>query len=121
QIEVVTKGENVGCDFAEILSNQRQISQLGLQMNEQVRSRPGYPSTLLGRLLAERHLPGGAEAAKVIESNDIDQLERRLHPVHPPGVAGLSHRLPVVVRVPPELTGLGKVIGGNARNNLGPQ
>ena len=59
-------------------------------------------------------MPGGREATKVIQANQIHVSEQRPHAVDAPPVAGLTQRVPVVNRVAPELTVGAEVIGRNS-------
>ena len=50
----------------------------------------------------------------MVEADGVEHRQRTLEPLDPPGVAGCSHLIPVVQRVPPKLAGLGEIIGRNA-------
>ena len=66
-------------------------------------SRPFAPGATRRVLLVERELPELHEAAEVIDSQEVEQLELALEPFHPPGEAGARVLRPVEHRHAPTL------------------
>src|SRR5207253_8378568 len=62
-----------------------------------------HPIAAHGGRRVSRHLPGSLEATKMVDANEVDQLQKVAEPVDPPSVPIVSHRAPVVERVTPQL------------------
>ena len=79
-------------------------------------SRPGARRHVPARAVFRpgRHGPVRDEAAEVVDPRHVHELERALEALDPPAEAGRAHRLPVVDRIAPELSGGGEEVGRHA-------
>ena len=70
---------------------------------EEIGTGPGDPPALAGRRGAGRDVPGGREAAEVVEADQVHVGQQGAQAVDPPAVSRPAEGLPVVERVAPEL------------------
>jgi hypothetical protein len=84
---------------------------------EEVNARPRHPFALDGVLLAGRHFPVGGKAAKMVQPDDVNQVENGAQALQPPGVAILGMHLPAIEGVAPQLPGFRKIIRRNPRHH----
>ena len=101
----VAKFLNIRCDDAQVLSKYGQLPEVNFEGLEQFLTGNIDPPAVLGRLVAPRHLPSRGKAAEMVYSNYVDGTQCECDTGDPPMEIFLSHCIPVVDRVPPQLTG----------------
>src|SRR5215471_2963233 len=102
--ELLSNRFNFGCNHSEILSNNRQFAEHPLSCRKEGCSRTLDPSAVYRSGLTCRHLPVGFDPAKMVEADHIHYCQRLTDALDPPRKAIRGHPLPVVYRVPPQLT-----------------
>src|SRR5207248_6324625 len=75
------------------------------------------PLSVDRRAFAGRHLPGGLEAAEMIDANDVNLIEHVAEPSDPPRVVFTRHGPPVIEGIAPQLAGYAEVVGWHAGND----
>ena len=110
---------DVGRDDAQVLGDERQAAQLGAGRPEEILPGPGthWPSRAVG--CPGRDVPGGGEAAEVVEPDDVHLRQHGAQAGDPPAIARPAERLPVVERVAPELALGAEVVGRHAGDDRG--
>ncbi len=106
-------------DHAEILGNDRQVTEGFLHGLENGIARAGLPSTGSRGFGFGRHGPVGLEAAEVIDADHVGELRRGAQAFDPPAVVAACLRIPVIQRVAPELAVLREVVGRHAGHRVG--
>src|SRR5205823_5338075 len=96
--------------WAETIASRARDS-IAIRISVRLGSRPTHPAAALRRPVAPRHRPVGDEAAEVVQSRQVEELERPAEPVGPPAVPGRAMDGPVVEGIPPELTGRAECVG----------
>jgi hypothetical protein len=99
---------------AQVLGNDLHLRASGFDGVHKIDSGALHPNAVSRGFRIRVHAPVGGEAAKVVDSEAVEQGCRRTHATNPPGIAGLLHVVPVVDRVAPELTVLAEVVRRNA-------
>ena len=108
---------DVGRDQAEILGDDRLGPQRRGRGVEERAARAGHPAAMLGGGVGRRNLPGGREAAEVVDPEHVEQREGVPQPGDPPGVVLRRVHLPAVERIPPALPRLREVVGRHTRHD----
>ena len=92
-------------DDPEVLGDQRELPELCLDRSKQRGPRTAVPASLprIGRPC--RDCPVGDETTEVIDSRDVDELERPAEAFDPPAVTLTAVLAPVVDGLAPELPG----------------
>ncbi len=96
-------------DHAQVLGDDRQIAQAGLDGAEEIHPRRRHPTAISGCLGPAGHLPVGAETAEMIDAHDVHLAQHGADALQPPSVAGSLVHLPAVKRVTPQLAA-GRII-----------
>ena len=104
---------------AKILRNDIQLSQAPVHRLEQLHIRALAPMTLPCVLSAVGYTVIALEATEMVYPDRVVYLKSGAYPADPPAVLVLSHIVPAVQGVAPQLTGLGEIIRGHARDELG--
>ena len=104
QTELIAQPPDGGRDHPQILGDQWQLGPE--RAPERIKQRPPRtpppsPGGRSPRSGGDR--PVRDETAEVVDPREVEQLQRALHAVHPPAVAGALKRGPVIQRVAPEL------------------
>src|SRR5262249_16931201 len=103
EAELVAEPLDRGRDHAEVLGDEREITEFHTRGVERPAPGAAPPPSLLRRRRASADSPVGDEPAEVVKAAEIDELERTTETLRPPAVAGVAQRRPVVERVSPEL------------------
>ena len=106
-------------DDAEVFRHDGQVADRRAHGIKELLARPFHPTAVDSGLRLAVDLPECFEAAEMIDAHDVDKREELAEPRDPPGVALVLHRLPVVLRVAPELTRRAEVVGRYASDRLG--
>ena len=108
------------CDHPEVLGDQRQLmSQRTPRRVERRPPRPARPPPAERVTGAARHGPVRREAAEVVDTREVDEVERAPQAVRPPAVAASPERPPVVQRVAPQLALVRVGVGRGAGHRVG--
>ena len=86
EVQVLAELADVGRDDAQVLGDERQAAQRLAGGPEEVLAGPGDPLALAGRGGAGRDVPGGGEAAEVVEADEVHVVQQGAQPVDPPAV-----------------------------------
>src|SRR4051794_16109132 len=105
------------CDRAEVLRDQRHVAELVAYRVEQLAAGSAAPDALARRPVPGFDGPVGDEAAEVVDSRRVDELERAPKAFDPPAVAGGALDVPVVERVAPQLAARAPVVGRHPRDD----
>ena len=105
---------------AEVLGDERDVSERVLDRHEEHEARPVHPAPVARGGRARGHLPVRREAAEVVEAHDVREPEVQADPLDPPVVAFLGENVPPVEGMAPELPVRAEVVGRNARRRRGP-
>jgi hypothetical protein len=116
QPERIAKLFDIRRDHAEIFCPEWQITQFTFDSLKKIFSRHFNPTSILCRFFVRWHFPRCRKATKMVDPYNIDCSQSVFHTVDPPTKTILSHRIPIVDRVAPKLTGLRKIIRRNTRN-----
>src|SRR5439155_20405360 len=117
QTELVAEAFNWTRDHAQVLGDERQLAKRRGDRIEERPSGAAPPRAQTRGLVSLGHRPVGDEAAEVVDSHEIEELERPPQALDPPAVAGRPHCPPVVERGSPALASAAEVIGWNARDH----
>ncbi len=102
-------------DHAQVLGDDRHGSaERGVDGAEHLLARPRLPVALDRAGSVRRHLPGGVEAAEVVDPDQVDPLQQASETLDPPAEAVSGDHLPVVERIAPELAGGAEIVGRDA-------
>jgi len=65
-------------------------------------------------------MPGGREAAEMVQSHGIHMCQKRPQTIDAPAVTGVAHSVPVIDRIAPELPRGAEIIRRNTRDKTRP-
>ena len=104
-------------DHAEILGDERQRAvESGGDRVEHRPPRAADPAPVDGRLRTRSHRPVRDKSPEVIDPGDVEQLQGPPRPLDPPPIAASAQRRPVIQRVAPQLTVIGKCVRRGTRD-----
>src|SRR5271156_3885812 len=92
----------------------------GLHCLKKSGSRTRHPLAGLSRWRSGWNVPRSREPAEVIKANHIDMSQQSTQPIDAPPVTSLTHGIPVVNRIAPQLTCCTEIIGRNAGDEAWP-
>jgi hypothetical protein len=101
-------------DRAEVLRDERECAERVLDGAKELDAGTATPASRLRRFGALRYRPIRHEAAEVIDTHRVDELERAAEAFDPPAVAFGAHGAPVVERIRPQLAGRAERVGRRA-------
>ena len=102
----------IGCDEnGKILGNQAQLREGLLERTDEVFAGAFDPMAVPCSRLAIGHCPVALQAAEVVDTDHVKQARGGADALLPPGVAVLTHPIPVIERISPELAVLREIIG----------
>ena len=78
------------------------------------------PAAVDGCLGRRRYLPVRLQATKMVDAQQVELSELRANPLLPPCKTVGTHLVPSVMRIAPELTGGGEVVGRHAGDDFPP-
>src|SRR5690606_18574992 len=115
---LVTQSEYFGRDESEILGDHRDVAEIFHDRREKLVSGGLHPFAMLGCFILAGNFPASFETAEMIDTNDIDRLERPGNSCDPPTESVLDHRIPIINGIAPKLSGGRKEIRWDARDDL---
>ena len=101
-------------DDAEILNDNVERSEFALNRIEEMYTGSLDPAPVDRSLRLAVHRPVGLKGTEMVNADNIDLLAQLLKAPFPPCVVFCCHRVPVVLRIPPQLPICCKVVGRNA-------
>ena len=107
---VIAKRLNLLRNDTQIFGNDRKRSESGDQPIEKMPSGTGHPRTLNSGLVTGRHMPGGLEPAKVVDTYAVELCKQVPEAFHPPVVPPQCQCVPVIERIAPQLSGIAEII-----------
>src|ERR1700757_2514125 len=85
-----------------------------MQCLKEIGARTLYPLSRLGACCAGGNVPSGREAAEVIQPNRIYVGEQGTYSIDRPAITRRTQRVPVVNRIPPQLSLRAEIVRRNA-------
>src|SRR4030088_2127434 len=96
QVRLAAQAANCGSDDAEILGDHRQTAQCARHRMEELVARPAPPLSVSCGGMCRRDRPATDEAAEVVDSREVDELEDPSEALDPPAVARRAVHRPLV-------------------------
>ncbi len=118
EVELPAQGRDLGGDDAEILGHQRNRAHLVEQGLEQRRTRHRLPVAVHRGVVVGGDGPHRDQAAKVVDTHQVEPFEVVAQARPPPLEAAVVHRRPVVMGIAPALPGGGEVVRRHTRHHL---
>src|SRR5260370_37771605 len=119
-MKMVGELTNVRRDESQVLRDERQSAEVSLDRAKELSARTRRPLARLGGWRPGWDVPGGGELTKMIQPNQIQVSQQRLHAVDAPSVAGPANHLPVIHGVAPELPLGAEIVGRDASDKTSP-
>ena len=108
-----------GSHHAKILSYNLQISQLLVELAEELDSGALLPFPVDGSFFLGRHRPVLIESPEMVNAHHVVGQKGAADPLVPPGIAGFLVFLPAVTGVAPKLTGFREIVRRHSRHQAG--
>ena len=116
EARILAQGDDLRGHKAEILGDDVETGERRLDRIDKALAGALAPMAAARGRLAVGHGPIALQTAEMVDTDGIVELARGAETPDPPAVAVVSHTVPVIERVAPELTVGGEVIGRDARD-----
>src|SRR5271170_568207 len=120
KLKLVAQCVHVRSNQAQIFDNKGQAAQLFAHCFKKACARARRPLSGLSGRCSCGNVPGGRKPAEVIQTNRIHVSKQSPQPVDGPPITSGAKRVPVVNRIPPQLSLCAEIVGRDAGNEAWP-